>query len=281
MIETISFTIPAPALRLVVGGAAAAVVALAARRAHALSRSGSVAAVACGAASAAAGWAWAALLVTYFVASSVVSAVGRGRKEARTAPIVEKGGERDAAQVAANGGVFAAAALATVVLPVSHTCYAVVSCAAAGALAASAADTWGTEVGVLAGGEPRSVLTRAPVRMGESGGVTWTGTLGGAAGAAFIAGVAALLGLARGAPLAPLLAGMVGSLVDSMLGATLQARRHCDACGALTERAVHDCGAATRHARGVRWIDNDVVNFAATTAGFVVALALGAWWLRG
>jgi uncharacterized protein (TIGR00297 family) len=238
-----------------------------------------VAAVACGAASASAGWAWAALLVTYFVASSVVSAVGRGRKEARTAPIVAKTGERDAAQVLANGGVFALAAIAsTAGMP--EMWRSIITCGAAGALAASAADTWATEVGVLSGGVARSVVTRTVVPAGESGGVSWTGTLGGAAGAAFVAGVAALLGLARGAPLAPLLAGMVGSLVDSVLGATLQARRRCDVCGALTERQVHDCGGATRHAQGVRWIDNDVVNVTTTVAGFVIAGALGAWWLR-
>jgi len=281
VIETISSTIPAPVLRLVIGGVAAAIVAVGARRAHALSTSGSIAAVVCGAASAAAGWAWAALLVTYFVASSIVSAVGRARKEARTAPIVEKGGERDAAQVMANGGVFAAAAIATAALAIPAFWATIIACAAAGALAASAADTWGTEVGVLAGGVPRSILSRTIVLPGESGGVTWTGTLGGAAGATFVAGVAALLGLARGAPLAPLVAGMAGSLMDSMLGATVQARRRCDACDTLTERDVHDCGAATRHARGVRWIDNDVVNLSATATGFVVAGALGAWWLHG
>lgn len=237
--------------------------------------------MACGAASAAAGWAWAALLVTYFVTSSIVSVVGRRRKEARTAPIVEKGGERDAAQVAANGGLFASAAIATVALPLSPSLRGIIACGAAGALAASAADTWATEVGVLSGEAPRSIITRTIVPAGESGGVTWTGTLGGAAGAAFIAGIATLLSVARGAPLALLIAGMIGSLVDSVLGATLQVRRRCDACGTLTERTVHDCGVTTRHARGVRWVDNDVVNFAATLAGFTTAAVLGAWWLRG
>lgn len=284
MIETISgaatslLVLPA---RLLVGGAAAVVIALAARRARALSRNGGVAAVACGVASATAGWGWATLLVVYFVASSIVTAVGRRRKEARTAPIAKKGGERDAAQVAANGGAYCIAALATLVFAADSPWHVISTYGAVGALAASAADTWSTEIGVLLGGTPRSINKRTPVQAGESGGVTWSGTLGGLAGAALVVSVAELLGLVRGAPLALLIAGMLGSLLDSVLGATLQSRRRCNACDAVTERHVHTCGAETHHVGGVRWVDNDVVNFAATVGGLVSASALAAWWARG
>lgn len=281
MIETISAAAPTVLLRSVEGGAAAAVVAIAARRARTLSRNGCVAAVACGAASAAAGWAWAALLVAYFVASSLMTAFGRGRKEARTAPVAEKGGERDAVQVGANGGAFCVAALATLAVAPDSPWRAIVACGAVGALAASAADTWSTETGVLLGGVPRSIATGTFVRPGESGGVTWAGTAGGLAGAAFVAAGSALLGLVHGAPLAPLVAGMTGSLLDSVLGATVQARRHCDACDALTERRVHSCGAVTRAAGGVQWLGNDAVNFAATLGGLVAGGALCAWWSNG
>lgn len=286
MIETIYVAAPAVLVRLIAGGAGAALIAGAARRGHALSRDGSTAAVACGAVSAAAGWAWAALLIAYFVASSIVTAIGRRRKEARTAPIAEKGGERDAAQVGANGAAFCIAALTTLAFPEQSQWHAIVACGAIGALAASAADTWATEIGVLIGGVPRSIVTRTVVRAGESGGVTWAGTLGGLTGAAFVVAVAALLGLvhggnAGGAPLALLVAGMIGSLLDSVLGGTMQTRRRCDACAALTERVVHTCGRSTRHVGGVAWIDNDVVNFAATLGGLVSGGALCAWWARG
>lgn len=101
------------------------------------------------------------------------------------------------------------------------------------------------------------------------------------AGAAFVATVAALLGVVHGAPLAPLIAGMIGSLLDSVLGATVQVRRHCDTCDTRTERRVHTCGAATRAAGGVRWMDNDAVNLTATLGGLVAAGALCAWWPNG
>ena len=69
--------------------------------------------------------------------------------------------------------------------------------------------------------------------------------------------------------------GIVGSLVDSLLGATCQAVYRCPRCGTDTERRVHSCGARTVHVRGLRWLDNDAVNALSTVAG---ALASGLAW---
>ena len=56
-------------------------------------------------------WSWGAFLVAWFVLGSGLSRLGRTRKMARTSAIVQKGGQRDALQVIANGGVFALCAL--------------------------------------------------------------------------------------------------------------------------------------------------------------------------
>ena len=70
--------------------------------------------------------------------------------------------------------------------------------------------------------------------------------------------------------------GVVGSLADSVLGASVQSRRRCDACNAWTERQVHRCGGATSHARGFAWLTNDSVNFCATAVGGAVAWGVAA-----
>src|SRR5207244_11910581 len=115
--------------------------------------------------------------------------VARAEKERRTRTIIAKGAERDAVQVLANGGIFAGAALAMLVHP--HARWIALG---AGSLAASAADTWATEVGTLARGEPRSILDWRRVPTGTSGGMSAPGTGAAIAGALFIATVSLALG---------------------------------------------------------------------------------------
>ncbi|HEY2027176.1 MAG TPA: DUF92 domain-containing protein, partial [Gemmatimonadaceae bacterium] len=159
--------------RLGAGLLVAGAIALAARRAGSLSASGAVAATLVGGASVAAGWRVGALLVAYFVVASALSRLGADAKASRTGGVVEKGGARDAAQVLANGGAFAALALATIVHPTA----AGLVPGAVGALAAASADTWGTEIGTLYGRSPRSILTWRVVPAGSSGAVSGIGSL--------------------------------------------------------------------------------------------------------
>jgi uncharacterized membrane protein len=105
-----------------------------------------------------------------------------------------------------------------------------------------------------------------------SGGVTAVGLLASLLGALFVAALAALGGGSH-AP-AIVAGGVVGALVDSLLGAACQARRWCDTCNRETERDVHDCGATTRHARGLRGLDNDLVNLLSNLAGGLLAALL-------
>jgi uncharacterized protein (TIGR00297 family) len=148
----------------------------------------------------------------------------------------------------------------------------------AGALAASAADTWATEIGTVYGGRPRSILDGHPIAPGTSGGVSLAGTAASVAGALFIALVTFAGNSASGrrvsVSIAVTVAGIIGSLADSLLGATVQSRRWCDACGRETERDVHDCGTITTHRRGLTALDNDAVNFLSTLVGGLLAASL-------
>jgi uncharacterized protein (TIGR00297 family) len=246
----------------------AVAVSYAACRARTLSPGGAAASVVVGTLAITAGWSWGLLLLAFFVTGSALSRLGERKKAELTRPIVQKGGERDARQVLANGGVYAIAALGSLVFP-SPAWYA----AGAGALAASTADTWATELGTLFGGEPVSVASAKRVPPGTSGGVTLSGTIAGAGGALFIAALATLAHWP--VPFAAVaLGGMAGALADSILGAVLQARRWCDLCATPTERLVHSCGTATRHAGGVAGLDNDAVNAVCSAVGALIALVL-------
>lgn len=251
----------------VAGTLAAAGIAALARRLGALTTTGMLAAMVVGACSLAAGWRWALVLVLFFVSSTALSALGAAMKRDRIGGRVAKPGARDAAQVFANGGVFAAGALLTTMNP-----GALVTAAALGALAGAAGDTWATEIGVLSGRRPLLITSLRPVPHGTSGGVTPAGLAAGCLGAAAIAGAAALLRVDDGLAFAIVAGGVAGMLIDSLLGAAVQAQRWCERCGEATERALHRCGAATRHDRGWRWLDNDGVNLLSTMAAATVAV---------
>ena len=223
------------------------------------------------------------------MSSVVLSRIGRARKRALTD--IGKGGARDAMQVIANGGVATACAVG---FGLTHDVRWAV--AFAGAYAAATADTWATEIGTLVGQTPRSIVDFRPVATGMSGGITLPGTLaeiGGALWIGIVAPAGILLGfIGTGADFgwsstAPSivvigavevaiipLAGIVGATVDSLLGATVQELRRCDACDRTCETDPHACGNPTRLVRGVRGMSNDLVNLLATAAGAAAALAL-------
>jgi len=257
------------AVRLVVGAVGATAIAAAAYRVNSLSRGGAVMATLVGAVAFGAGWGWAALLVAFFVVSSALSRIGATERELRTAALVQKGGARDAVQVAANGGLFALAAAGYMLWP--HDSWLAVG---AGALAAAASDSWATELGTLARRPPRLLVGWRPVPAGTSGAVSGPGMAAALAGALFIGTVAWLAGWPLLTAASAIVGGVGGSLADSLLGATIQGRRRCDACGTMTERIVHDCGQQTLPAGGLSWVDNDMVNGAATLVGAFLTLAL-------
>lgn len=230
-----------------------------------LSRSGALAALLVGAVALAAGWGFMLVLLGFFLTSTALSRFRRDYKERLLSGVVAKGGARDAMQVLANGGMFALACLWYIA-----TRNPAALLMAVGALSAAAADTWATEVGSLANSQPRSILNCRPVPAGTSGGITILGTAAALAGSAFIGILAAVSGWPE-VFAACVIAGLSGSLVDSLLGASVQSGRFCDACNQHTERDVHLCGTRTSHISGVAWINNDVVNLFCTVAGAGIA----------
>lgn len=256
-------------MQILIGVAFAGAVALAAFRLRALTLGGAAAAWIVGACIFGAGsWSYAAVLFAFFIPSTLLSRVGRSRK--RELLDTGKAGARDALQVLANGGIAAGCAIAAAALHANA-----LSAAFAGAFAAASADTWGTEIGTLLKGRPRSILTLEPMATGLSGGITAGGTLAEIAGALAVGLAAWGSGVASWWIVAA--AGFAGALADSLLGASLQELRWCPVCLRSCETDPHACGAATSRIRGAHWMGNDAVNFCATAAGAVTAGLLAAF----
>jgi len=222
------------------------------------------------------------VLMAFFVSSTGLGYLGRSAKRG-LAKIHQKGGRRDLVQVLANGGV----GMVTAVLffltgnPAWAAGFAV-------SFASSNADTWAGEIGVLSRSEPVSLVGLRPVRRGASGGVSGLGTAAALGGALFIALVVALVDIPRavfGGRFAAIVlyvtaGGFLGALLDSLLGATVQAqyemRGDAGTAGgpALTERSRAADGSPNRLVRGLRWVTNDTVNLASCALVTAAAVLL-------
>jgi uncharacterized protein (TIGR00297 family) len=219
---------------------------------------------------------WAALLLVFFITSSGLSHLFRGRK-AGLAEKFSKGSRRDWGQVAANGGLGVLLVIGSTIWPDQTWLWA----AYAGSLAAVNADTWATELGVLSQRPPRLITSGKVVERGASGGVSLVGTLAALGGALVIGLAAGWLQPGGGFErtlFAAGLGGLAGAMFDSWLGATLQAIYTCPRCQKETERhPLHTCGAQTVLRRGWRWLNNDLVNLACALVG--AGVTVGAWGL--
>jgi uncharacterized protein (TIGR00297 family) len=213
------------------------------------------------------GWDGGAVLAAFFVSSNLVSRIGPQRALVR---LDSKSDRRDLWQVYANGAAAAAGALA------AHGGLGVWLVTAT--LAAAAADTWATSLGTRSGTAPRLLAFGRTVPPGTSGGMTLIGSAGGAMGALLVSATGALVTSTVALIPAGTLIGFSGMVVDSMLGAVLQGRFHCQTCDEASEWRVHRCGRPTVLRGGHAWLDNDMVNFLATA--FAAAAALLSWrWL--
>ena len=261
-------------MQIIIGCILGAGISFLAWRVHALSGSGAMAAALVGSALfGLGGFPWATVLLAFFITSSGLSRFSANRK-ASSKRKVAKGNRRDWGQVFANGGLGTLMVVVYGLAPgQSWTWFAFI-----GAMAAANADTWATELGMLSSTPPRLITNGKVVERGVSGGVTATGLLASLLGALLIGGVAALFsGPQWGvAWVAAAVGGTGGSLVDSLLGATVQAIYRCPVCEEETEHhPLHSCGSATYQVRGWQWLNNDAVNVICTLCGAL--LAYGLW----
>ncbi len=183
-----------------------------------------------------------------------------------------KGGARNWPHILANGGVACIAALIYMFAPSSA-----LAALFLGAISTSAADTAATELGLLSQSQPRLITNPSRVvSPGTSGGVSPLGFVG----AAFAALVIGLMGVVLGIlpnvifvlPVA-VVGGVMGALVDSLIGAAVQRKGYCVICLKPTEALKH-CGEKTKPTQGAWYVENNIVNVLSTIAGGAVAVGV-------
>lgn len=192
---------------------------------------------------------WQMFVVLFFVFALTWAATRAGHRQKQGRGVAEPKGGRTASQVVANVGL-AALLLA---LPLSFGLAVVATGAALAALAEAAADTCASEIGKAFGRKTVLITTFQPVPPGTDGGISLAGTLAGVLAGGSTAAVAAALDAGLdwiGVPVL-CLAALVGTLVDSVLGATLERRG---------------------------WLNNDGVNLLSTAAAAVLVVLAAILW---
>lgn len=210
---------------------------------------------------------WIAPVGWFFLTGSILSKIGQKSSKKDAGDHVRNGW-----QVLANGGVGWTLLLCSIFMP--HPIW---FAGFAGSFSAVTADTWGTEIGRLFKGKTRSIISGKPVEKGSSGGVSWVGTIGGVIGA----GILSLSVFANPFVLAGdsglklmfwvVLAGGVGSAIDSVLGATVQVRYQASTTGEILEKRSAGEKEIT-YLSGWPFMTNDFVNLICALVGAGTAM---------
>ncbi|XP_070532077.1 transmembrane protein 19-like [Ptychodera flava] len=228
-------------------------------------------------------------LLTFFLTGSKITKFKAEKKKLIDTEYKE-GGQRDWRQVVCNGGIATELAIIFMLDNGSREqlldfqnqytstwlCLAVLS-----TIACNCGDTWASEIGsVFGSGQPRHILTLEKVPVGTNGGISLAGTV-----ASFIGGLC--VGLTYYITLvfthtyreleyaqaqwpvviAGGMAGLIGSLIDSLLGATLQYSGYCS-----EKKGIVDVpSSTTRKISGIPMLDNNGVNL---FSGLITALIM-------
>lgn len=236
-------------------------------KAHVLTKKGMWAATALGGIIfSSGGLPWSIPILSFFLSANLLTLL-QANQEKGTYQVQDKRQPRDWGQVLANGST--GAVLAAIALLRPEWEWLVI--AYAGAMAAVTADTWATEVGSLSPTKPRLITSWEIVEPGTSGGVTLMGSLSALAGSLFIALITTLVFPTitwEREVFTITLAGLIGSFLDSLLGASVQAMYFCPNCRKETEQhPLHSCQTLTQYERGWIWLNNDGVNFLSSVVG--------------
>eukprot|EP00242_Pyramimonas_sp_CCMP2087_P018507 CAMPEP_0198206958 /NCGR_PEP_ID=MMETSP1445-20131203/10468_1 /TAXON_ID=36898 /ORGANISM="Pyramimonas sp., Strain CCMP2087" /LENGTH=374 /DNA_ID=CAMNT_0043879835 /DNA_START=298 /DNA_END=1422 /DNA_ORIENTATION=+ len=286
----------AVAIRCLVSAGLACLIAIGGLKKRSLDTSGAISAFFVGWITCFASFAMGVTLIAFFISSSLLTRLRSDIKK-KTDEEFKEGGQRNVVQVLANGGLptLLAAVIAALPFMQGHSMMAtanlpvlVTGCLSAfvAYYACCCGDTWASELGVLSETPPRLITTFRVVPAGTNGGITLLGTAASGAGGLFIgacfslASVCAPAGAVGGAgdwvsavwavPLG-LAAGLVGSTIDSVLGATVQFSGY----DTLKDKMSGSPGPGVEHVSGWSILNNHAVNFVSAALTSALALAIG------
>src|ERR671926_1209755 len=185
---------------------------------------------------------WFFLILIFFITGSLFTKYKYKQKQ--NMELAENnGGARSWKSVVANG---APAAAFAIFYYLSHN-NPIFTLFFTGSVSFALSDTVATEIGLLSKSKPRSIVTGKKIDTGQSGGITIQGE------------IAALIGSL-----------LIGS-IDSIFGATIQAKYKCLNCKKYLEKMTIHCNLPVVQERGISIVDNNIVNLLAAFIGGLIS----------
>lgn len=216
------------------------------------------------------------MLLVFFFTSSKLTKVGEEKKKKVDADFKE-GGQRNWIQVLSNSGIATLLVLIAWKLTGSQDICLdsnesrEMTCLIGGIIghySCCNGDTWSSELGILSDDQPRLITTFKPVRKGTNGGVTKAGLLAATVAGAVIGLTFVVIGIfttscefivaLKQLLVVPIsaISGLSGSVIDSLLGATLQFSGFCR----VRNKVVSRPGPTVKKISGLGILDNNAVN---------------------
>lgn len=256
-----------------------------------LNRSGAVLAFFTGLITCCCGYRFAICLISFYLSSSFWTKY-KSKEKAKLEDGHKDGGERNWIQVISNSGTATVCALfyyrlqgeREIAFDFSHFYKeSFLMAVILGHYACCNGDTWASEIGILSQSKPLLISRFRRVAPGTNGAISALGTFASVAGGTFIGFVFWIAGFFFNSNdaryetpaqwylvLLGAFGGLVGSLIDSLLGATLQYSGWCSVRGKVVNRPSK----STTHISGIDLLDNHMVNFLSSLiTGLLVAYA--------
>lgn len=214
------------------------------------------------------GYAFLVAAVCLFGSEAIISRVTGKRYNAKAGEDAEKPA-RGGWQILVNSGVVLVFTLLYKTIGITALAF-----VAFAVLVEEFTDSIASDVGRLAKNPPVDIVRFKRVQAGLSGGITALGTcaavLCAAAGAALpfiffefdVRAYFIIFGIA-----------VLGMIIDSILGSSIQALYKCEQCGKLTEKTEH-CGAAAVRVKGIKIINNSMVNLLSAVATAAISVTI-------
>jgi len=224
--------------------------------------------------------AW-SMLMLFFISSSIITSIKKNHK-AKLSSEYEKT-RRSYKQVLATGLI--PTLLSIIYFFTKSDVFLLTTIAA---IAINCADTWASEIGILNKGKTISIINFKTVKKGESGGISTLGTTMSLAGAALIAITFILIqALSSNASQSFIIIGLIGitvtgfigCMIDSLLGATVQARHIDSKTNKITEARKTD-GTLNKKISGIKLVSNNAVNLLSNVIGSSIGLLFFLYFLR-